>query len=156
MQIFDEHWGIICNFTPILPYFQLWGGWTSTTIFFRWANQVKTKKKVFIKNGTLFSRIQVKTKKKIFTKDETLFFPKFKWRPALRCTPESNFWRGCADEDHTQIIGGNTVKLLGGIYPPIPPGFGTPDYSDNVPIHVGGSGSCVPSTQIAMSEPSIS
>ena len=55
-----------------------------------------------------------------------------------------------------KLLGGDTVKLLGGIYPPIPPGFGTPAYSDNLPIHVGGSGSCVPSTQIAMSEPSIS
>ena len=32
---------------------------------------------------------------------------------------------GDADEDHTQIVGGYTVKLLGGIYPPIPPCFGT-------------------------------
>ena len=31
-----------------------------------------------------------------------------------------------ADVDHTQIIGGNTVKLLGGMYPPSSPGFGTP------------------------------
>ena len=59
------------------------------------------------------------------------FFPEFKRRPALRCTPESYYW-GDADIDHTQIIGeyspiigGNTVKLLGG-YIPIPPGFGTP------------------------------
>ena len=41
-------------------------------------------------------------------------------------TPKSNYW-GDADADYTQIIGGNTVKLLGGIYIPIPPpGFGTP------------------------------
>ena len=32
-----------------------------------------------------------------------------------------------ADADYTQIIGGDTVKLLGGyIYPSPPPGFGTP------------------------------
>ena len=31
-----------------------------------------------------------------------------------------------ADEDHTQIIGGDAVKLLGGIYPLIPPGFRHP------------------------------
>ena len=31
-----------------------------------------------------------------------------------------------ADEDHTQIIGGDTVKLLEGIYPLIPPGFRHP------------------------------
>ena len=33
---------------------------------------------------------------------------------------------GGADEDHTQIIGGDTVKLLGEYIPPSPPGFGTP------------------------------
>ena len=54
------------------------------------------------------------------------FFPKIKWTPTLRCTPESNYW-GDADVDHTQTIGGYTVKLLGGIYPQSPPGFGTPD-----------------------------
>ena len=30
--------GIICNFTPILTFFQHWVGWTSTKTFFRWAN----------------------------------------------------------------------------------------------------------------------
>ena len=35
-----------------------------------------------------------------------------------------------ADVDHTQIIGEDTVKLLGRIYPP---GFGTPAYSLNLP-----------------------
>ena len=34
--------------------------------------------------------------------------------------------------DHIQIIWGDTVKLLGGIYlPHIPPGFGTPDCNIN-------------------------
>ena len=32
---------------------------------------------------------------------------------------------GDGDEDHTQIVGGDTVKLLGGYIPPSPPGFGT-------------------------------
>ena len=53
------------------------------------------------------------------------FFPEFKSRPALRCTPKSNYW-GDADVDHTQIIGEDTVKLLEGIYPPIPPAFRLP------------------------------
>ena len=42
-------------------------------------------------------------------------FAEFQWRPALRCIPESNYW-GDADVDHTQIIGGDSVKLLGGIH----------------------------------------
>ena len=31
---------------------------------------------------------------------------------------QSQIIGGDADEDHTQIVGGDTVKLLGGIYPP--------------------------------------
>ena len=37
----------------------------------------------------------------------------------------SQIFGGDADEDYTQIIGGDTVKLLGGIYPPSP-GFRHP------------------------------
>ena len=33
---------------------------------------------------------------------------------------QSQIIGGDADVDHTQTIGGNTVILLGGIYPPIP------------------------------------
>ena len=35
-------------------------------------------------------------KKKVFTKNGTFVFPQFKWRPALKCTPESNY---CGDAD---------------------------------------------------------
>ena len=42
---------------------------------------------------------------------------------------QSQIIGGDADVDHTQIIGGDTVKLLGGYIPPIPPpGFGTPGH----------------------------
>ena len=33
---------------------------------------------------------------------------------------QSQIIGGDADKDHTQIIGGDTVKSLGGIYPPSP------------------------------------
>ena len=39
---------------------------------------------------------------------------------------QSQIIGGDADEDHTQIIGGNTVKLLGGIYLPHPPRVSAP------------------------------
>ena len=120
---------IICNFTPILSYFQHWGGWTSTTIMFRCGNLVKTKKKS--KWNTFFpkfrwrppkkssSRIEhffspnsgedQKKKKKGLQQEQNTFFPKF----TIRCTPIQT------------IVGGDTAKLLGG-YIPIPPCFGTP------------------------------
>ena len=39
---------------------------------------------------------------------------------------QSQIFGGDADVDHTQIIEGDTVKLLGGYIPTSPPGFGTP------------------------------
>ena len=77
------------------------------------------KKKVFTRNRTLFSPNSGEDQKKGLHQKWNTFFPEFKYRPALRFTPESNYWRD-ADEDHTQIVGGDTVKLLGGIYPPLP------------------------------------
>ena len=96
---------VICNFTPILSYFQYWGEWTSTTILFRFGNFVKTKKKC--KWITFFPKFRWRPKKRSLSKIEH-FFPQF----SLRCTP-------------IQIIGGDEAKLLGGYIPP--PCFGTPD-----------------------------
>ena len=42
-----------------------------------------------------------------------------KRHPALSCRPQSNYW-GDADVEHSQIIGGDAVKLLG-MYPSISP-----------------------------------
>ena len=41
---------------------------------------------------------------------------------------QSQIIGGDADVDHTQIIEGDAVKLLGGYIPPSPPGFGTPGH----------------------------
>ena len=43
---------------------------------------------------------------------------------------QSQMIGGDEDVDHTQIIGGDTVKLLEDISPPSPPGFGTRASSD--------------------------
>ena len=79
------------------------------------------------------------TKKKGFQQKWNTFFPEFrcrkkkglhrKWNTFFpRIQVQIQVIGGDADEDHTQIVGGYTVKLLGGIYPPIPyPGFGTPE-----------------------------
>ena len=65
-----------------------------------------------------FPQIQVKTKKKMFTKNETLFSPNSSGDLRLD-VHQSQIIGGDADEDHTQIIGGDTVKLLGGYIPPV-------------------------------------
>ena len=82
----------------------------------------RPKKGLHQKWNTFFSEIQVKTKKKGLHQNWNTFSHEFRWAPTLRCTPESNYW-GDADVDHTQTIGGDTVKLLGGY---ILPGFRHP------------------------------
>ena len=67
-----------------------------------------------------FPRIQVKTKKrkkKVFTRNGTLFLS-----TDLRSDAHlSQIFGGDADKDHTQIVGGYTVKLLEGYIPSSPP-----------------------------------
>ena len=72
-----------------------------------------------------FPLIQVKTKKKVFYKNRTLFSPNSGGH--LRSgAHQSRIIGGDADVDHTQTIGVDAVKLLGEINPPIPSGFGHP------------------------------
>ena len=81
--------------------------------------QVRTKKKSSPKMEHLFSpNLGEDQKKKRSSPNLEIFFPEFKWTPTLRCAPESNCWGGDADVDHTQTIGGDTDKLLGGYIPP--------------------------------------
>ena len=111
--------GIICNFTPILPCFQHWGDEPRPRFFS--GEQIKRrpkKKRSLPKVEDFFPRIQVKTKtKKSSSLKMKHFFPRIlletcaemhirvKLLGGCRCRPSSNYW-------------GDTVKLLGGIYPP--------------------------------------
>ena len=85
--------------------------------------QVKTKKKIFTNNGTLFPQIQVKTKKKVFTKYETLFSPNLSGHLRSDALQSQIIEGGMQDVEILKLLGGDTVKLLGGIYPPIFSGF---------------------------------
>ena len=94
MQIFVEHRGIICNFTPIFNI----GGMNLDHNFFQ------------------VSKLSNDQKTKVFTKNGTLFSPNSSGD--LRSDAhQSQIIGGDADEDHTQIIGGD-ISL---------PAFGTPD-----------------------------
>ena len=53
------------------------------------------------------------------------FFPKFKWTPTLRCTPESNYWGGCRCWPYSSYWGGYS-QIIGGINPPNPPRVSAP------------------------------
>ena len=84
---------------------------------------MKNKKKVFAKNGTLFSPNSGEDKKRSLPEMEH-FFPRIQVDTYPQMHTRVKLL-GDADVDHTQTIGGDTVKLLGG-YIPSPPGFGTP------------------------------
>ena len=64
--------------------------------------------------------------KKVFTKNGTLFSPNSSVHLRSDTHQSQIIGGGDADVDHTQTIGGDTVKLLGDISPP---GFGTPAFS---------------------------
>ena len=61
VQIFVEHWGDNKHFNPILPYFQRWGGWTSTTIFSGGQIKRRPKKRSSAKMEHFFPLIQVES-----------------------------------------------------------------------------------------------
>ena len=94
------------------------------------------KKKVFAKHGTLFSSNlgeDQKKNKQVFAKNGTFFFPNSgedqKKNPSPKFSPNSSgglrshahksqIIGGDAVEDYYQVIERDTVKLMGGIYPP--------------------------------------
>ena len=68
-------------------------------------------------NGALFSPNSGEDQKKGLQQEQNTFFSQIYAQLYIH----SNYW-GDADVDHSQTIGGETAKLLGGC---IPPGFGT-------------------------------
>ena len=124
--------GIICNFTPILPYFEHWGHEARPQFFSRESNmtnvkhpfepnQVKTKKRSQSKLGKFLSPKLSEDQKKVFIETWRVFVPDIKWRPKKKTTKRPKLIQRL-NAYHSQIIGGDAVKLLGGY---IPPGFGT-------------------------------
>ena len=74
---------------------------------------------------TFFSLSSGEDQKKVFTKTGALFSPNSSGD--LRSDAHQSQSIGWdADVDHTQIIGGDRVKLLGGYIPPSLPVFGIP------------------------------
>ena len=67
--------GIICYFTPILPYFQHWRGRTSTTILFRCGNVVETKNKMQMEHFFSPNSGEDQKKKRSSSKIEHIFPP---------------------------------------------------------------------------------
>ena len=127
---------IICNFTPILPYFQHWGGWTSTTILFSCGNLVKTKRKMQIEHffsPKSSSKIEHffspnsgedQKKHKVFSKNRTLFSPNL--RSAVH---PFKLLGGMQMWTILKLLGGIQLNYWGGY---IPPGFGTPGFGISV------------------------
>ena len=74
---------------------------------------------------TFFLQIQVKTKKKGLHQNWKTFSPRIQMKTSAQMQAKVELL-GDTVVDHTQIIGKDKIKLLGGIYPPIPPGFRHP------------------------------
>ena len=100
--------GIICNFTRNFALFLTLGGMNLDHNFFQ------------------VSKLSKDQKKKGFHQKRNTFFPEFKWRPALRCTPQSNYWGICRCRPYSNYWGGYSQIIGGDIFYPSPPGFGTP------------------------------
>ena len=118
-MIFVKHWGggIICNFTPIFATFSTLRRMNLDHDFVRVSKLSEDEKKVFIKNRTtLFSPNSGEDQKKGLHRKQKTFFPKVKWTPTLRCTPESNYWRGCRCRPNLNYWG-KYSQIIGGIYP---------------------------------------
>ena len=98
MQIFVEHWGENSQFYPNYALFSTLGGIDLDHDFFHMSKLSKDQKKGLHQKWKTFS-------------------PDFKWRPGLRCIPESNYWRGCRWRSYS--------NYWGRYIPPFP-GFGTP------------------------------
>ena len=130
------------QFYPNFALFSTLRGWTSTTILFRCGNLVKIKRKMQIEH--FFSPIsgedQKQNKKKVFLKNRTLFLPEFRWRPKkkvfsknptlffpnLRSSAPIQIIGGDADVDHSQTIGGGYSQIIGGDISPHPPRVSAP------------------------------
>ena len=111
-MVTSRHWcrsllriggGRICNFTPILPYFQHWGDEPWPRFFPGEQIKWRPKKKSSPKMEYFFPRIQVETRAQMHT--EVKLLGGCRWRPY------SNYWGR-----YSQIIGGDISC----------PGFGTP------------------------------
>ena len=105
MQIVVEHWGDNLQFYPNFSLFSTLRGMNLDQDFFE------------------VSKLSEDQKKRSSPEMEHFFSPKSS--TDLRSdAPQSQIFGGDAVEDHTQIVGGDKIKLLGGIY--IPPRVSAP------------------------------
>ena len=79
--------------------------------------QVKTKKKGLHQKWNVFPPNQVKTQKKRSSPKMELFFRRIQVDTYAQMHTRVKLLGGDADVDHSQTIGGDTVKLLGDIFP---------------------------------------
>ena len=62
------------------------------------------------------------------------FFPRIEVETCAQMHTRIRLSEGMQMKIILKLLGGDTVKLLGETYPPIPPGFGTPEsnYADQI------------------------
>ena len=118
VPIFVEHWGNNLQFYPNFALYSTLGDKRRPRFFSGKQIKWRPKKKVFTKNGTLFSPNSGKDQKKGFHQNWNTFFPRIQVETFAQTQTRVKLL-GDAIIDHTQIIGGDISQ-------PIPPGSGTP------------------------------
>ena len=130
--------GIICNFTPTLPYIQHWGMNVDHDFFQVSKLSEDQKKRSSPKMEHFFPRIQVKTKKKRSSPKMEHFFPRIQVKTKKKgfhqnwntFFPRNSSGDLRSDANQSQIIGGCSYRpysnYWGGHFPTYPPGFRHP------------------------------
>ena len=121
MQIFVEHWGIICNFTPIFPIVNIGGDEPRPRFFSGEQIKRRPKKGLHQKWNTFFPQIQVKTKEKktVFTKNEILF-SRFQVETCAQMHTRVKLLEGMQMKTILKLQGGYSEIIGGNIFLPIP------------------------------------
>ena len=109
--------GIICNFTPILPYFQHWGNKPRPRLFFRVSKLSEDQKKVIYEVEHFFPRIQVRTKKKGPHQKWNTLFPRIQVQIWAQMHTRVKLLEGMQVKIILKVLGGIQSNFWG-IYPP--------------------------------------
>ena len=112
--------GIICNFTPILPYFQRWGDEPRPRFFS--GEHIKWRPKregLHQKWNTFFPNSGEDQKKTVLHQKWNTFFSRILVKFCAQMHTRVKFFWGDANVDHTQIIGSVRSICGGWRIPPI-------------------------------------
>ena len=113
------------QFYPNFAPFSTLGGMNPDQDFFQVSKLGKDQKKVFTRNGTFFSPISGEDQKKRSSPEMEHFFPQIQVQTCAQMHTRVKLLEGMQMKTILRLLGVYS-QIIGGIYPPSPPGFGTP------------------------------